>query len=356
MCIMAMSGALSGNAAIKIQETTEADVRLFHIENASYHAVFVPERAMFPLYYNFKPTGKDILVRKAEVATSLRSRDGIQLCLPCVGGIKDRLATKGYLDTAVWDTQLTSDGKSAVLTARTTIDYADPLTDVPARLSMDITCTGAAAHARLSTLYQIKNIGEHPARLMFFAHARLAPEGEYKSGDYIHTPSTRCWISDFNLPVLSDAGVQPHSWIDWPVPGMDTFEPKDPAEQLRHQAYAFIPANWTVIGNDHTGNFIAFHTSEIKLGATTLPEPYFCILRRDTDYLLEIGVSRELDARYWDLPGATVLLAPGEVLSYTMHFAGGRGLKRADAQGISEVTPERITFADTDLAPIVIVP
>jgi len=343
MGISLAAGATPGGAArIKLTETEEAGAKLYHMENAYYQAVFAPAQAMFPLYYEYKPSGKNILVRKPDVAASFRSRDGIQLCLPCVGGIPDRLASKGYLNTAVWETSAAVKDGLATLVARTAIAYNDPLSGAPARLGFSATVTGTAGSSRLQTDFLIENTGEHPARLMFVAHARLAPEGAYREGDYIWAPAERCWISDFQWPALTAAGVTPHSWTAWPIPGMDTFAPKAPGEKRGDFAYAFIPANWLVVGNDRTENFVVFQASEIKIGPRFQPSPYYCVLRRDGDYLLEVGVSRELDARYWDDPEAVVALAPGEKLSYSLHLAAGQGLARAKAQRIIAVRPDRI--------------
>ncbi len=72
------------------------------MENGYYDAVFAPAQAMFPLYFKYKPTGKDILV--------LQARRGRQLPQPRRHSIvpalrrrySDRLTSKGYLNTAVW--------------------------------------------------------------------------------------------------------------------------------------------------------------------------------------------------------------------------------------------------------------
>ncbi len=336
-------GAAGGKAAgIKLTESEEAGVKLYRMENGYYDAVFAPAQAMFPLYFKYKPTGKDILVRKPDPAASFRSRDGIQLCLPCVGGIPDRLASKGYLNTAAWTTTAAVKDRRATLVSRAGIDYNDPVSGAPARLEVSVTVIGAERSSRLQTDYEIKNTGEHPARLMFIAHARLAPEGSYQAGDYIWAPAERCWISDFKWPALSDSGIVPHSWTAWPVPGMDTFAPKAPEEKRGDFAYAFIPANWLLVGNDRTENFVVFQSSGIKIGKRFQPSPYFCVLRRDGDYLVEIGVTRELDARYWENPGATVTLASGETLAYSLHMAAGQGLSRDLAQRILAVRPDRI--------------
>ncbi len=339
---LAVGAAPGGAAGIKLTESEEAGVKLYRMENGYYDAVFAPAQAMFPLYFKYKPTGKDILVRKPDAAASFRSRDGIQLCLPCVGGIPDRLTSKGYLNTAVWETTATVQDGRGVLVSRAAIGYNDPISGAPARLAVTVTVIGMARSSRLQTDFAIENTGGQPARLMFVAHARLAPEGAYQEGDYIWASADRCWISDFQWPALAAAGVVPHSWTAWPVPGMDTFAPKAPAEKRGDFAYAFIPANWLVVGNDRTENFVVFQSSGIKIGKRFQPSPYFCVLRRDGDYLVEVGVSHELDARYWEHPGAVATLAPGEILAYSLHMAAGQGLPRALAQRILAVRPDRI--------------
>jgi hypothetical protein len=338
----AVGAAPSGAAGIKLTESEEDGVKLYRMENGYYDAIFVPAQAMFPLYFKNKQTGKDILVRKADLASSFRSRDGIQLCLPCVGGIPDRLASKGYLNTTTWETTTSVKKDQATLTSLATIDYNDPVSGTPTRLAITVTVIGTARSSRLQTDFTIKNIGAQPARFMFVAHARLAPEGAYKEGDYIWAPAERCWISDFQWPALANAGVPPHSWTAWPVPGMDTFAPKAPEEKRGDFAYAFIPVNWLVVGNDHTENFVVFQSSRIKIGNRFRSSPYFCVLRRDGDYLVEVGVSQELDARYWENPGAVAVLEPDESLAYSLHMAAGQGLTHSETRNILAVRPDRI--------------
>jgi hypothetical protein len=336
-------GAAPGGAAgIKLTESEEDGVKLYRMENDYYDTTFVPAQAMFPLYFKYKPTGNDILVRRADLATSFRYRDGIQLCLPCVGGVPDRLAYKGYLDSTDWETTTSIKDGQGILTSRATIDYNDPVSGTPARLTITVTVIGTERSRRLQMDFMIKNIGAQSARFMFFAHANVAPEGIYKEGDYIYTPAKRCWISEFQWPALANAGVTPHSWTAWPVPGVDTFAPKTPEEKRGDYAYAFIPANWLVVGNEHTENFVVFQSSEIKIGNRFQPSPYYCVLRRDHDYLVEVGVSHELAAKYWEIPGAVTVLEPDETLAYSLHMAAGQGLSRSEARNIISVQPDRV--------------
>lgn len=347
VCVMTMgisAGISNASTGIKISETAEAEVRLFHIENDLYHAVFLPGHAMFPLYYTYKPSGKDVLVRKADVAKSIRSRDGIQLCLPWVGVSKRSQQSKGLLRGADWEISTVSEPARVVLNAETTINYEDPVSFIPAKLDFSIQVTGVAGSSRIKMDYEIFNTGTNQANFMFVAHGRLAPDGEYKHGDYIFAPSEKCWISDFQWPVLSNAGVTPQSWTKWPVPGMDEFTVKPPEEKHRDFAYAFVPAPWLITGNNDSKNFVFFHSSPINIGKKVQEHPFFCVLRRDDDYLVEIGVSRELTVKYWENAGAVVTLAPEEKLSFTIHMAAGSGLTKADAALITDAQPDRIVF------------
>lgn len=327
---------------MKIKEFKHNDEKLYQIENDFYEAVFAPSQAMFPLYYKYKPTGKDVLVRKADIASSFASRDGIQLCLPCVGGVPERLPSKGYLNTAQWDTSVDKQKTKIELNSTAVIEYNDPVTIEKARLRCGVKVTGISGSSRLQTDFTLENIGENTARFMFVAHARIAPEGEYLKGDYLWTPATRCWISDFQWPALAAAGVQPHSFTTWPIAGMDYFIPKSPAERHKHFAYAFIPMNWIINGNDQTGNFVLFNASEIKIGSRVQPSPFYCILKRDGDYLIEVSVTRELAAAYWSEPEAVAVLEPGETLAFTLDMAAGSGLNQAKAKRVLAIQQDRI--------------
>ena len=66
------------------------------------------------------------------------------------------------------------------------------------------------------------------------------------------------------------------------------------------------------------------------------------MLRRDGDYLVEVGVSQELDARYWENPGAVAVLEPDESLAYSLHMAAGQGLTHSETRNILAVRPDRI--------------
>lgn len=339
-----IAGISAQTAEITIREGMEGDRKVYHMENKFYHAVFLPDQAMFPLSYYYKPGKTDVLVRKPDIEASVESGDGVQLCMPWVGDSLRRVPSKGLLREAEWETAVSSEPGKARLTATTSIEYEDPVTGVPARLDFSVTVTGRADSSRLQSDFSVFNTGANPANLMFVAHARLAPDGDYRDGDYIFTPATKCWVSDFKWPALSDGGVTPQSWTEWPVPGMDEFRTKKPEDQHGNFAYAFIPTSWVLVGNDVSGHFVLFQASPIRVGEQVMQYPYYCILMRDRSYLVEVGVSRELNAKYWEEPGAVVTLLPGTKLLYTLHMAAGRNMARADAQRIVAVKPDHIVI------------
>ena len=87
----AVGAAPSGAAGIKLTESEEDGVKLYRMENDYYDTTFVPAQAMFPLYFKYKPTGNDILVRRADLATSFRSHGFTCHC----GGVPSP-GNKGY--------------------------------------------------------------------------------------------------------------------------------------------------------------------------------------------------------------------------------------------------------------------
>lgn len=345
---MALNGAtgMAGDATntIAIQEQTIEGEQAVVLENAYYKAILLPQRATLPLTFFYKPGGKDLLVRRKTIQDGIASRDGLMDCLPWVGDSSRKQQDKGLLHTAQWQVRCEQKADEAVFTGQTEIHYRDPANDQPADLRFSKTIAGSSRHAQLRMDYEVSNIGKTEARLMLVAHPRITAGGAYRKGDYVFVPGTNCWIGQFQWFSLAKEGARPFSWISWPREDIINYEPKTGAQAKGDYVYAFVPANWAVIGNDASKEFILFQCSPLKVGTKTQDMPFFCVLHRDGDYLLEMCVSRELDAANWSQPGATLSLKPGEKLAFTLTLTPGRGLDQKKIRSITRIDHDQVVL------------
>ena len=60
-------------------------------------------------------------------------------------------------------------------------------------------------------------------------------------------------------------------------------------------------------------------------------------------------MAREIDARNWDEPWATVALDPGEKANFTIYMTPGQGLVKADIERATEVTPDRLVIGGKEI-------
>ena len=328
---------------MRIEGQTIENEHAVVMENAYYKSILLPSRAMLPLTFFYKPTGKDLLVRRQDIETDIICQDGIMQCLPWVSSLKPE-QSKGLLRTATWKVKTTQEGDCATFSGQAEIAYNDPLSDQPANLRFVQTITGGKGQPSLTMDYKVTNIGKTEARFILVAHPRITAGGAYQKDDYVFAPGTNCWIGDFKWPALAKQGIQPNSWINWPIDDIIRFEPKKGEHAKGEFAYAFVPASWGVIGNNRTKEFIVFHSSPVKIGKQIQATPFFCILHRDGDYLMEIGVSRALGTENWKESWATVSLQPGEDLTFTLTLIPAQGLGEAQIRRAIKVTPERLTM------------
>lgn len=315
------------------------------MENAFYRATFVPARAMWPLWYYYKPTGHEVFLKK-EVAAAYQGDDGLVLCLPWVGDTLRRVANKGLLKTAPWEISMRQRGEEAVAAGRKQIEYPDLTTGKTNRLAFFITTTGQAESSQLQMKYEIENTGNEPAKFMFIGHARIAMGGSYDEGDYVYAPGPKCWVGDFKWPALEKQGIKPYQWTTWPIEGVIDFVPKPKTERKGEFVYAFVPSSWAVVGDNKSKEFTLFYCSPITIGSRIQTAPYYCILHRDGDYLLELSITPELDAKNWDKPWATSSLKPGEKASFTVYMTVGQNLGKDEIKHIQNVTPQSIEIED----------
>lgn len=343
LAVLNVSGA--GENMITVSEQQLDGEKAFVMENALYRATFVPERAMWPLWYYYKPTGHEVFLKK-EASAAYKGDDGLVLCLPWVGDTLGRVANKGLLKTAPWETAVQRGNDGASIAGRKQIEYPDPATGKTNRLAFKVSVTGSVKHSQLKMDYEIENIGRETARFMFIGHARLALGGSYDQGDYVYAPGPKCWVGNFKWPALEKQGIKPYQWTAWPIKGAIDFVPRPQAECKGEYLYAFVPSAWAVVGDDKSKEFAFFYSSPITIGKETRSTPYYCILRRDGDYLLELSVTPELDAKNWAEPWATASLNPGEKAGFTVYLAVGQGLGREDAPRIQNAAPQSIQLTD----------
>jgi len=338
--------AMAGENAMKIsvREETMSGERAVILENSFFKSVIIPGKAMFPATYFYKPSGHDVFFRRETMEQSFLSLDGFFDCLPWVGDSRKRGASKGLLKTAAWQTDARVDGGVATLAFRTVISYPDFTTGRTTELAFAKTMVASEKHAQLRMDYEIENKGRDKARFIMVGHARVAAGGKYDRGDYIYAPGTNCWVTEFKWPALDKLGVKPYSWTPWPIEGVVDFAPKEGPEKKGDSVYAFVPASWSVIGDEKSREYVLFHYSPVQLGKAIMRQPFACILHRDNDYLLEISLSRDIDAKNWDEPWATASLAPGEKAQFTVYMTPGQGLVKADFEKVTQVTPDRLVI------------
>lgn len=312
------------------------------MENAFYRATFVPARAMWPLWYYYKPTGHEVFLKREKTADAYGANDGLVVCLPWMGDTLRHLPDKGLLKTAPWETSIERKPGQAVAVGRKQIEYPDLTTGRTNRLAFNISVAGQAEHSQLKMEYQIENIGQETAKFIFVGHARVAIGGSYDEGDYVYVPGKKCWVGDFKWPVLEKQGVKPYQWTSWPIEGVVDFAFKPEAERKGKYIYAFVPSSWAVVGNNKSREFAFFCCSPITIGSRIQATPYYCIVHRDADYLLELSLTPELDARNWDKPGAVSSLEPGEKAAFTMYMTIGQNLAKDDILRIRKATQKFI--------------
>jgi len=305
------------NDQFRVWADNVEDRPLVYFENDLYQAVLVPELAMFPLFYFHKPSGGDFFIRRPEIERAFSQGDGLQFCLPWVGDTVGDHPSKGLLHSAEWQTSFDSDGKEGWLEARTEIDYTDPLSKIPCRLTCSVRVSGEMGSSVLTIKTQIANTGDSPAKFMFAAHARLAPDGMYRSGDFLLLDADRAWVGDSNWPPLEALGVKPHSWTEWPIPGVSPFLDGSEAAKRGEFIYAFLPATRLIAGNPVAKSLLLLDVKSMKINGKPVPS-YFCILRRHGDYLVEVSASRAIDVKHWADEGGTMELEPGASLTIVL--------------------------------------
>lgn len=334
---------------ISVKEESISGERALIVENAYFKSIIIPGKAMFPATYLYKPSGNDVFLRRENIEQSFSALDGLYECLPWVGDSKKRGESKGYLKSAVWKTSTSVDAGIATLKFSTEISYPDFTTGKTTQLAFAKTIMASSKHAQLRMDYEIENKGGDKARFMMVAHARVAAGGKYDTGDYIYAPGAKAWVADFQWPALDKLGAKPYSWTAWPIEGVGDFTLKVGADKKGDYIYAYVPASWTVLGDEKSREYVLFYYSPINLGKTVQPQPYACILHREHDYLLEIGLSHEIDARNWDEPWATVSLDTGEKANFTIYMTPGQGLGKADFERATEVTPDRLVIGGKEI-------
>ncbi len=333
-----------GNS-IRIAERTLDGEAAVVLANRFYESILLPHRAMMPLTLRVKATGKELFVRAPDMAAAVARQNGNMICLPWVSDALGKGASKGLLRTAEWRVTLEQDGGRAACRAETRIAYRDPVSGAPAALGFVQVTRGTADSPALAMDFAVSNPGAAEARCVFVAHPRVTPGGAYQAGDYVYVPGTNAWIGDFQWPSLSDAGVRPNQWMPWPRDDLMRFEPRTGSAAKGNYAYVFVPARWALMGNDRTREFLLFHASPLTLAGREQDGPYFCLLHRDGDYLLEISAARALGTDSWREPWGARTLAPGETLAYTLTLVPGRGLDYAAARRVTEATPARLLLA-----------
>lgn len=330
---------------ITLKEEAISGERAIIMENSFFKSIIIPDKAMFPATYLYKPTGHHVFLQRATVEESYANLDGLYDCLPWVGDSKKRGETKGLLKTAVWQVETGIEGDKATARFNTDITYADLTTGKTNRLAFVKAITGSGSHAQLRMDYEVENIGVENAKFILVGHTRIAAGGTYDSGDYVYVPGTNCWITEFKWPALDVPGVKPYSWAHWPVEGVIDFAPKVGADKKGEYIHAFVPAPWAVVGDGKSSEYTVFNCSPVRIGKTMLPQPYWCILHRDNDYILELSMSRDIDAKNWDESWATVALAPGEKLLFTLSMTPGHGLLKADFEKVIEASPAQLIIS-----------
>ena len=336
--------AVSGEATadITLKEELVGGERTVVMENACFQSTMIPGKAMLPATYLYKPTGHDVFLRRARLEQSFESLDGLYDCLPWVGDAKKRGASKGLLRTATWEVATQVVDGAATARFATEIAYPDFTTGKTNRLAFAKTISGSRGRAQLRMDYEVENVGREAAKFILVGHGRVAAGGTYSRGDYVYVRGTNCWLAEFKWPALEKAGAKPYSWAAWPVEGVMDFAPKSGAEAKGEYVYAFVPASWAAVGDEEGREYTIFQCSPIRLGQAVLPMPYWCVLHRDGDYILELSLSRNLDAGNWDESWATVTLEPGAKATFTVHMTPGQGLGKADFEKVTEISPARL--------------
>ena len=345
----ACDAAMAGESLPEIvltEEMTNGEHAVI-MENAYYRCVMIPGKAMLPAIYLYKPTNHDVFLRRSDIKESFANLDGFYDCLPWVSDRMKRGASKGLLRTAIWQTRVAVAGDCASAVFATEIAYPDFGTGQTSRLAFVKTLIGSNRHAQLRMDYEVENRGQSKARFILVGHARVAGGGTYDSGDYVYVPGTNCWLGEFKWLALAKKGVIPYSWTSWPMEDIVDFVPRDGSERKGDYVYAFVPASWAVVGDEKSKEYTVFQCSPVRLGKTVIPVPYWCVLHRDGDYLLELCLSRNLDAGNWNEPWATVGLEPGEKATFTIWMTPGQGFTKVDFESVTEATPDRLVISGT---------
>ncbi len=350
ICSLTNPDGAKANGITITEQTIEGEQAVV-MENQFYKTILLPRRAMLPLTFLYKPTGKELFARRADLPTGIKREDGMILCLPWVGDSLKKGPSKGLLRTAQWTVQTQQEQNRALLEGWTEIAYNDPVSSQPTALRFEITVTGTDFSPALASAYRIINTGSTEARFIFAAHPRMTAGGDYQDGDYVFIPGDKCWIGDFKWTALAEQNIQPNSWVKWPMDDLIRFTPKTGEQAQGEFAYAFVPASWAAIGNNHSKEFIVFHAGKIKIGTETQATPYFCLLHRDKDYLLETSLSRALGTANWSEPWSAINLPAGQEAAFSLTFIPGTGLDEKDFRNVMEATPEHLmikTAPDTE--------
>jgi len=321
---------------ITLREEWIRGERAVIMENSLYQTMMIPGKAMLPVTYFYKPTGHDLFLRRAKIEQSFEYLDGWYDCLPWVGDSQSRVANKGLLRTATWAVKSEVADHQAKVRFSTEISYPDPVTDRPNQLSFVKTIVGSSWDSQLRMDYNVQNIGHDRAKFILVGHGRVVAAGGYGHGNYVYVPGNKCWILKHEWPALNALGVKSCSWTSWPVEGVVDFVPKKGVERKGEYVYAFVPGAWAVVGDEKSQEYTIYQCSPIQLGKTVLPMPFWCVLHRDDDYLLELSLSRALGVDHWDEPWATVALDPGESAQFSVSMTPGQGLTKADFVKVTE--------------------
>lgn len=86
-----------GSFAMEIKEVVIEGKKVVVMENRFYSSILIPEKAMLPLTYKFKPTGNNVFIRRENLERSFAWYDGLVDCLPWVSDRK--FPVKGLLNS-----------------------------------------------------------------------------------------------------------------------------------------------------------------------------------------------------------------------------------------------------------------
>jgi len=316
---------------VTIRPEIKGGKQTYVLENAIYRAVLVPEIARFPVSLINKSTGHDFFAQLEPLDVpndDFHYYGGIVDCLPWVSGKKgeERLQNKGLLYTVPWHCTTGVKGDMAWFEGTTEIAFQDPLGSATNRLCYIKRVTGKAGSAEIRLDQRIQNTGTIPTRFTITLHGRTSV-AKYDVGDYLFVPGKRAYVSYMTYPALTARGIAPSQWIDWPLPEAVEFRPSTNSWDV----FVFTPANWSVAGDDKTGEALVF-----KGGKVVVPGDKrtvrMALFMTNTGYLIEPGLTSCIQAtpETWKDPENTILLLPGQSCEFSVSLVPMSGVHRKD--------------------------